>query len=108
LAGELVQILDGMGVSLSMRLVQNPLEVFSLHQEFKGDGSELGIDPKTFEQMKRIWTLVQSSPGADPAQTRGMVLSILTKPGAYEFIQTIAQGLTQKAIARFTRQWFAV
>jgi hypothetical protein len=104
LAREIIQILDGMSVSLSLRLWQNPLEVFSLQQELQGDGSDLGIDPQTFEQLKRIWTLVQSSSGSAPGQTSGLMLYILSKPEAYQFAQTIAQGLTQTAIARLTRQ----
>lgn len=108
LATELIQILDGMSASLNTRLLQNPLEVFSLHQKLQGDGSDLGIDPQTFEQMKRLWNLVQSSPGSNPSQTTGMVLYMLTKPEAYQFVQTIANGVTQKAIARLTRQWFAL
>ncbi len=107
LSAELIQILDGMGVSLGTRLVQNPLEVFSLQQELKGDGTELGIDPQTFEQLKRLWSFVQSSPGTDPGKSPGMVMYILAKPEAIQFIQTVINGLTQKAIARFTRQWFA-
>jgi hypothetical protein len=108
LAGELIQILDGMNASLSQRLWQNPLEVFSLHQELKGDGTDLGIDPQTFEQMKRLWSMIPSSPSTDPGQTSSMALYILTKPEAYQFVQTVTSGLTQRAIARFTRQWLTL
>ena len=101
LADELVIILDSMGANL----LQHPLLLFNLRRDLgKGDGSALGIDPLTFEQLKRIWSFGQAAPGTNP--TQGTLLGqLLSKPEVLQFAYQVVNGLSQRAIARLIRAW---
>lgn len=95
LADELITILDGVGVNL----LQHPMLLFNLRRDLlKGDGSAIGIEPQTFEQLKRIWSFVQVSPGSQPRQE--IMKQLLGKPEAVQFAYQVMDGLSQRAIAR--------
>jgi predicted unusual protein kinase regulating ubiquinone biosynthesis (AarF/ABC1/UbiB family) len=64
-----------------------------------------GIDPQTFEHLRRIVGLLQDTPGFEPMQLVPILGKILVKPETQKMGQRVATGLLQKAIARFIREF---
>jgi predicted unusual protein kinase regulating ubiquinone biosynthesis (AarF/ABC1/UbiB family) len=60
------------------------------------------------DQLQRIWAILQSTPGFDPARVVPIALQILAKPEALGIGQEIATGLVQRALARWVRTTFLV
>jgi predicted unusual protein kinase regulating ubiquinone biosynthesis (AarF/ABC1/UbiB family) len=64
-----------------------------------------GIDPQTFEHLRRIMGLLQDTPGFEPMQLVPILGQILVKPETQQLGQRVATGLLQKAIARLIREF---
>jgi predicted unusual protein kinase regulating ubiquinone biosynthesis (AarF/ABC1/UbiB family) len=102
LADELIAILDGVGEKLQ----KHPLMLLKVRQELvNGDGSALGIEPETFEHLKRIWRFVQVSPDSKPGQGIELMRQLLGKPETLQFAYQVLDGLKQRAMARLLREW---
>jgi predicted unusual protein kinase regulating ubiquinone biosynthesis (AarF/ABC1/UbiB family) len=59
---------------------------------------------QTAEHLKRIWEILQDTPGFDPMQLVPLVPQLLMKPETQRMGQKIAGGLAQRAIARLIRE----
>lgn len=67
--------------------------------------SELRENSQTTEHLKNIWTILQNTPGFDPSRLIVLLVQLLAKPETHEMGQKVAEGLAQKAIARFIRNF---
>ena len=102
LADELITILDSVGEKLRRR----PSILLKVRQELaNGDGSALGIEPETFLHLKRIWRFVQTTPNSKPGQGIELMRQLLGKPETLKFAYQVVDGLNQRAIARWLREW---
>ena len=61
----------------------------------------------SFDQIKRIWDILQETPGFDGMQVIALVPKLLGKPETQQMGQKIASGLAQRAIARLIREVLA-
>ncbi|NEO53605.1 MAG: AarF/ABC1/UbiB kinase family protein [Okeania sp. SIO3B5] len=61
-------------------------------------------EEKRAEHIKRIWEIIQNTPGFDAMQLAQLVPNLLVKPEMQKMGQEVASGLTQRAIARLIRQ----
>ncbi|NET25628.1 AarF/ABC1/UbiB kinase family protein [Okeania sp. SIO1I7] len=61
-------------------------------------------EEKRAEHIKRIWEIIQNTPGFDAMQLAQLVPNLLVKPEMQKMGQQVASGLTQRAIARLIRQ----
>jgi predicted unusual protein kinase regulating ubiquinone biosynthesis (AarF/ABC1/UbiB family) len=68
--------------------------------------SELRKNSQTSEHLKNIWTILQDTPGFDSSRLVTLLVQLLSKPETQEMGQKVAEGLLQKAIARFIRHFF--
>ena len=59
----------------------------------------------TMEHIKRIWQILESTPGFNSDDVLQLLPSLLTKPEVQKMGQNVASGLTQRAIARFIRRF---
>jgi hypothetical protein len=59
---------------------------------------------QTAEHIKRIWEILQDTPGFDPLQLVPLVPQLLLKPETQRMGQKIAGGLAQRVIARMIRE----
>ena len=62
-------------------------------------------DQQTLEHIKRIWTILQQTPGFDPMQLAPKIPQLLLKPEVQRMGQQVAGGLAQRAIARLIREF---
>ncbi len=60
---------------------------------------------QTLEQVKRIWGILRETQGFDPTKLLPAIPKLLFKPEAHRMGQQIAEGLAQRAIARFIREF---
>ena len=60
--------------------------------------------PPTWEHIKRIWQILQETPGFDPMTVLPLIPKLLVKPETQQFGQQVASGLAQRAIARLIRE----
>ncbi|XGV95784.1 MAG: ABC1 kinase family protein [Leptolyngbya sp. BL-A-14] len=60
---------------------------------------------QTLEHLKRIWGILQETRGFDPTKLLPALPKLLFKPEAQQMGQQIAEGLAQRAIARFIREF---
>jgi predicted unusual protein kinase regulating ubiquinone biosynthesis (AarF/ABC1/UbiB family) len=103
LADELAKGLDTLG--------QNALQnvTYTLRRQVGLNGhrpSAMGTrDQQTLEHLKRIWGLLQESPGFDPLQLVPVLAQIFVKPETQRLGQRIASGLAQRAAARLIREF---
>lgn len=65
--------------------------------------SEMGEDSEKAEHLKRIWEILQDTPGFDPMNLLPMVPQLLAKPETQSMGQKIAGGLAQRLVARLIR-----
>lgn len=59
---EIALLLDRVKTQLVRQSLQSPsgiIALFNLNQAFSGDGTNFGIDPDTFYQLKRIWRAIK-------------------------------------------------
>ncbi|MBD2125721.1 AarF/ABC1/UbiB kinase family protein [Microcoleus sp. ZQ-A2] len=63
-----------------------------------------GANAQTAEHVKRIWEILQETPGFDPMQLVPIIPQLLMKPETQKMGQKIAGGLAQRVIARMIRE----
>ncbi|MBD0343779.1 MAG: AarF/ABC1/UbiB kinase family protein [Coleofasciculus sp. Co-bin14] len=61
-------------------------------------------DAQSAEHIKRIWEILQETPGFDPMQLVPMIPQLLIKPETQRMGQKIAGDLAQRVIARMIRE----
>ncbi|BFM40581.1 AarF/ABC1/UbiB kinase family protein [Synechocystis sp. LKSZ1] len=61
--------------------------------------------PSSWEHLKTIWQILQTTPGFDPMKLIPVMTQLLTNPTSQHMGQQIAEGLLQKALARLIRHW---
>ena len=59
---------------------------------------------QTLEHIKRIWTILQETPGFDPVQIAPHIPQLLLKPEVQRMGQQVASRLAQQTIARLIRE----
>ncbi|HIK17283.1 MAG TPA: AarF/ABC1/UbiB kinase family protein [Leptolyngbyaceae cyanobacterium M33_DOE_097] len=60
---------------------------------------------KNLEHLQRIWGILQDTPGFDATRLVPLIPKLMFKPEAHVMGQQIAQGLAQRAVARFIREF---
>ncbi len=75
-AAEIGSLLD----RVKTQIIRQPIALFNLNQALSGDGTAFGIDPETFHQLKRIWSLLQSSPAMNLGQVITVIARIISNP----------------------------
>lgn len=102
LTDEVIKGLDALGRSALQRAVHP----FRRQVELNGHPSPAPIssEQQTLEHLKRIWGLIQESPGFDAMQLMPIISRLLVKPETQRMGQQIANGLAQRAAARFIRE----
>ena len=60
---------------------------------------------QALEHLKRIWGILQETQGFDATKLLPAIPKLLFKPEAHQMGQQIAEGLAQRAIARFIREF---
>ena len=58
---------------------------------------------ESVEHLQNILQILQNTPGFDPMKVVPLVMKLLGKPETQQIGQKIAEGLTQKLIARLIR-----
>ena len=105
IADELVKGIDLLGRNLIQNVThtfRNQIGLNNGHQQPPQTGAK---EQQTLEHMKRIWGLLQDTPGFDPMQLVPALAQILVRPETQRLGQRIASGLAQKAVARFIREF---
>lgn len=59
---------------------------------------------QTLEHIKRIWNILQQTPGFDPAQLAPQIPQLLLKPEVQRIGQQVASRLAQRTVARLIRE----
>ncbi len=102
LAEEIIKAVDNQSrktwqnLAASLRLTQSGEVV----QQSEANGNNL-------ENIRRIWEILQSTPGFDPIQVINLLPKLLMRPETQQLGQKIASGLAQRAIARLIREVLA-
>ncbi len=102
LVNEIVQVLDSMGSRAFYHFTYTVSERFGLtinRTEVAAPASQ-----QTMEQVKRIWGILQETPGFDASKLIALVPQLLFKPETQQMGQKIMGELTQRAIARLIRE----
>ncbi|MFB2920161.1 ABC1 kinase family protein [Aerosakkonema funiforme] len=60
--------------------------------------------PSSLEHIKRIWQILQETPGFDAQQLLPLIPKLLVKPETQQMGQQVASGLAQRAAARLIRE----
>jgi hypothetical protein len=61
-------------------------------------------DQNSVEHLKRIFSILQDTPGFDPMQLLPIFMQLLTRPETQRMGQQIASGLVQRTVARLIRE----
>ena len=101
LANEIVNGLDTMTKNAFQNFTYTVRERIGLTVNEKPAISET---PASLEHIKRIWQILQETPGFDPAQIIPIIPNLLQKPETRQMGQQIASGLAQRAAARLIRE----
>ncbi len=66
---------------------------------------DLEDNSQSLEHIKRIWEILQDTPGFEPTKVLNLIPKLLEKEETQTMGQKIASGLAQRAAARLIRQW---
>ncbi|MBO9999217.1 MAG: AarF/ABC1/UbiB kinase family protein [Cyanobacteria bacterium SID2] len=104
---EVVQNVD----LLSQEAVNNTNAVLSEWLGLDRNGKTVAVkatngDRENLDRVKRIWSILQDTPGFDPIQLVPIVPKLLTKPETQKMGQQIVSNLAQRAAARLIRNVF--
>ncbi|MFN4269055.1 MAG: ABC1 kinase family protein [Thermosynechococcus sp.] len=66
--------------------------------------SNIISEPNALEHLRRIFSILQDTPGFDWGKVIPAILQIIVRPEAQQMGQRIVNGLLQRAIARFIRE----
>jgi predicted unusual protein kinase regulating ubiquinone biosynthesis (AarF/ABC1/UbiB family) len=64
---------------------------------------DLKESSKTFEHIKNIWNILRNTSGFDPTHLVPLLAQLIVKPETQQLGQKVAEGLTQKLVARIIR-----
>jgi predicted unusual protein kinase regulating ubiquinone biosynthesis (AarF/ABC1/UbiB family) len=107
IAEELIKNLDQLGHQTVSRLMnQFPLPTPKALPA--ADQTRDEEQQKNLEHMKRIWALLQETPGFDAMQLLNAFSKVIGRPETQRLGQRVATGLVQKAIARWVREWVSI
>lgn len=101
LVDEIVKGLDGWGRRTFETVKYSVLQRVGLTVNEAPPPTE---SPQTLENIKRIWDILQETPGFDATQLLPMIPQLLTKPETQSMGQKIASRLAQRLAARFIRE----
>lgn len=101
LVNELVNALDSFGRRTWFNLTGTLREQVGL--AVQETPAEFREDAKTLEHLRNIWGILQQTRGFDPTRVVTATAKLIVKPETHQMGQQIAEGLAQKAIARFIR-----
>jgi predicted unusual protein kinase regulating ubiquinone biosynthesis (AarF/ABC1/UbiB family) len=101
LVNELVNAIDGFGRRTWFNLTGTLREQVGL--AVQETPPEFRDDAKTLDHLRNIWGILQQTRGFDPTLVIGAVAKLIVKPETFQMGQKIAEGLAQKAVARFIR-----
>lgn len=104
LADELVQSLDLVGRNWLHSLTESVRHRVGLNGHRPAPAA---ADRQTLEHLRRIWALLQDTPGFDPLQLLPVLGQVLVRPETQKLGSRIASGLAQKAAARVIRELLA-
>jgi len=104
LADEIVQSIDLVGRNWMQSLTENVRHRVGLngHQP-----AAPAADHQTLEHLRRIWAVLQDTPGFDPFQLLPVLGRVLVRPETQKLGSRVASGLAQKAAARVIRELLA-
>ncbi|HEY9751952.1 MAG TPA: AarF/ABC1/UbiB kinase family protein [Coleofasciculaceae cyanobacterium] len=101
ISNELVRVLDSFGLRLFQNVAYTLSERFGLAVN-RTEVVELQTQ-ENLDQIKRIWGILEETPGFDPGKLLGLAPRILLKPETHQMGQWVAAELAQRAIARLVR-----
>lgn len=101
---EIVKALDAYGRRTLDNVSYSLLKRLGLTDEKATRPATTGVNAQTAEHVKRIWEILQDTPGFDPMQLVTVIPQLLMKPETQKMGQKIAGGLAQRAIARLIRE----
>jgi predicted unusual protein kinase regulating ubiquinone biosynthesis (AarF/ABC1/UbiB family) len=102
LVNEVVKSVDTFAVNTFNRfsLTLNEQLGLTVHRSAVSSDSQ-----KTLDHIKRIWGILQETRGFDPTKILPVIPRLLFNPNVHHMGQQIVGGLTQRAIARFIREF---
>jgi hypothetical protein len=62
-------------------------------------------EQQNLEHIKRIWDILQSTPGFDSMKVLQLIPQLLVKPEVQNMGQQVVGGLAQRAVARLIREF---
>ncbi|MBW4422541.1 MAG: AarF/ABC1/UbiB kinase family protein [Myxacorys californica WJT36-NPBG1] len=101
LVNEVIKSLDALGQSAWRSLNYGLRERVGLAVERPAISPE---NQQTLEQVKRIWKILQETPGFDQNKVLALIPRILAKPETQEVGKQIVGGLAQRLTARLLRE----
>ncbi len=101
LADELIRVIDNFGQNLLTGLKFNLSQRFGFTVEEPLPTSD---NDEIISQIQRIWAILVETEGFDPNQVLAVLPKLLFKPEAQDLGQRVANGVLQKALARFIRE----
>ncbi len=101
LVDEIVKGVDGLGRQTFDNFTHSLQKRVGLAVHEAPAGTE---KPQSLEHIKRIWDILQKTPGFDPLQVLPVIPQLLLKPETQKMGQKIASGLAQRVAARVIRE----
>jgi predicted unusual protein kinase regulating ubiquinone biosynthesis (AarF/ABC1/UbiB family) len=101
---EIVKAIDAYGRRTLDNVSYSLLKRIGLTDEKVTPPATTGVNAQTAEHVKRIWEILQDTPGFDPMQLVPVIPQLLMKPETQKMGQKIAGGLAQRVIARMIRE----
>lgn len=100
---EIVKAVDLFGRRTFDNVTETLRQRVGLQQKTPSTGKVIEL-PQSAEHIKRIWQILQNTPGFDPLQLAPLVPQLLMKPETQQMGQKIAGGLAQRVMARLIRE----
>jgi predicted unusual protein kinase regulating ubiquinone biosynthesis (AarF/ABC1/UbiB family) len=101
IADELIRTVDGVGQSLWLGLQHNFNQRFGLATAQQPPASE---NQQVVGHVQRIWGILQETQGVDVNHLLPIIPKLVMKPEVQQLGQRVANGVAQRAIARFIRE----
>lgn len=100
LTDEVIKGLDALGRNALQRVAYTLRQQVGLSDRTLPSTDE----QQTLEHLKRIWGLIQETPGFDPLKFVPVISQLLVKPETRRMGQRIASGLTERVATRLIRE----
>ncbi len=100
---EIVKAVDMFGRQTFDNVTESLRQRVGLQQKTASTSKVVEL-PQSAEHIKRIWQILQDTPGFDPFQLAPLVPQLLMKPETQQMGQKIAGGLAQRVMARLIRE----